>query len=116
MKIKSFTFNNFQENTYILYDETKECIIIDPGCYSQEEKKILSEFIINNKLNPVKLINTHCHIDHILGNQYASKTWNLDLYIHKDSIALLEQTKSISDVYGFYDFEESPKPKVLFRT
>tara|TARA_B100001113_G_scaffold343080_1_gene329999 strand:+ start:258 stop:896 length:639 start_codon:yes stop_codon:yes gene_type:complete len=111
MKIKSFTFNNFQENTYVLYDETKECIIIDPGCYSQEEKIILSEFIINNKLNPVKLINTHCHIDHVLGNQYAIKKWSLDLYLHKDSIPLLKQTKNISEVYGFYDFEESPEPK-----
>jgi len=111
MKIKSFTFNNFQENTYILYDETNECIIIDPGCYSEEEKKILSEFVINNKLNPLKLINTHCHIDHVLGNQYVSKKWSLDLYLHIDSKPLLEQTKSISKVYGFYDFEESPEPK-----
>ena len=111
MKIKSFTFNNFQENTYILYDETNECIIIDPGCYSEEEKKILSEFVINNKLNPLKLINTHCHIDHVLGNQYVSKKWSLDLYLHIDSKPLLEQTKNISKVYGFYDFEESPEPK-----
>ena len=68
MKIKSFTFNPFQENTYIIYDKTKECLIIDPGCYTEEEKNILKEFIINKKLTPKKLINTHCHIDHILGN------------------------------------------------
>ena len=64
MKIKSFIFNPFQENTYIIYDETKQCIIIDPGCYTLEEQNILKKFITNKKLKPVKLVrnNTHCHI------------------------------------------------------
>ena len=115
MKIKSFTFNNFQENTYILYDETKECKIIDPGCYRQEEKKILSEFIINNKLNPIKLINTHCHIDHIFGNKYICKKWNLDLHTHANSLRLLSEAKNISHIYGFNDYEESPKPNFFLK-
>ena len=59
--VASFTFNPFQENTYILYDETKECIIIDPGCYTVNEQKQLAAFIDKEALQPVKLINTHCH-------------------------------------------------------
>ena len=66
MKIKQFTFNPFQENTYLIWDETKECLIIDPGCYEKNEKN-LKNFILENRLKPIKLINTHCHIDHIFG-------------------------------------------------
>ena len=78
MNIKSFTFNTFQENTFVVYDKSKECIIIDPGCYSKKEEEELSEFIIEKELTPVKLINTHCHIDHILGNQFVAESgiWN----------------------------------------
>ena len=62
MKIKYFTFNPFQENTYVVYDETKECIIIDPGCYTEKERTELRRFITSEGLKPVKLINTHCHV------------------------------------------------------
>ena len=71
MKVKSFTFNPFQENTYVVYDDTKECIIIDPGCYSEKERTELMRFITGEGLKPVKLINTHCHIDHVLGNKFG---------------------------------------------
>jgi hydroxyacylglutathione hydrolase len=79
MKIKKFTFNPFSENTYVLYDETKECIIIDPGNYFEPEHQELKSFIVENGLKPVRLINTHCHIDHILGIDFVKKTWSLDL-------------------------------------
>ena len=72
--VASFTFNPFQENTYILYDETKECIIIDPGCYTANERKQLTSFIQKNDLLPVRLINTHCHLDHICGNRQVLKS------------------------------------------
>ena len=72
IKIQSFIFNSFQENTYILFDDTKECIIVDPGCYEKYEQKLLLDFVVKNKLNPVKLINTHCHIDHVLGNHFVA--------------------------------------------
>jgi hydroxyacylglutathione hydrolase len=59
MKIKTFTFNQFQENTFVISDNTSDCIIIDPGCYLQEEKNELENYIIENKLKPIYLINTH---------------------------------------------------------
>jgi len=111
MKIKSFIFNPFQENTYVIYDQTKECIIIDPGCYTKEEENILSKFIINNKLNPIKIINTHCHIDHILGNKFANKKWGAELYMHKADLLLLENAVDISKTYGLENYKESPSPK-----
>ncbi|MBK8515461.1 MAG: MBL fold metallo-hydrolase [Saprospiraceae bacterium] len=89
MNIKSFTFNPFSENTYILFDDTKECIIIDPGCSDQSEQKVISEFISNKQLKPVKLINTHCHIDHILGNQFIANKYSLSLTAHKKEAPVL---------------------------
>ena len=111
MKVKSFTFNPFQENTYVIYDETKECIIIDPGCYTEEEQTTLKQFIISKTLKPVKLINTHCHIDHILGNKFTSEEWNIELYMHKADLPLLENAGDIGKMYGLEDYEGSPYPK-----
>ena len=111
MEINQITFNPFQENTFILWDETKKCIIIDPGCYEKNEKEYLSNFIESNNLNPVKLINTHCHIDHILGNKFVSEKWNLDLYMNKKDLPLLESTGDIAKMYGFENYKGSPHPK-----
>jgi len=111
MKVKSFTFNPFQENTYVVYDDTKECIIIDPGCYNEKERTELRRFITAESLKPVKLINTHCHIDHVLGNKFTSELWDLELYMHKEDLPLLENVGKISKMYGLEDYEDSPSPK-----
>ena len=108
MKLKSFTFNQFYENTFIVSDSTNDCIIVDPGCYSNDEKNILKKYIEDNNLNPVKLINTHCHIDHILGNKFVAKTWGLNLETHQNDIELLEKSSEIARLYGFIDYEKSP--------
>jgi len=111
MRIKSFTFNPFQENTFVVYDETKECIIIDPGCYTEKERTELRRFITSEGLKPVKLINTHCHIDHVLGNKFVSELWGLELYMHKEDLPLLENAGNIGKMYGMEDYEGSPYPK-----
>ncbi|HNC32031.1 MAG TPA: MBL fold metallo-hydrolase, partial [Cyclobacteriaceae bacterium] len=67
LQIKKFTFNPFAENTYVLFDNSKECVVIDPGCYEKSEQQELIEFIESNGLVVKKLLNTHCHIDHVLG-------------------------------------------------
>ena len=108
MNIKIFTFNQFFENTFIISDSTNECIIIDPGCYDKNEKQILQDYILANNLVPTRLINTHCHIDHILGNNFVSKTWDLELEIHQKDIDLLKNSKNIADLYGFVNYENSP--------
>ena len=111
MKIKTFTFNPFAENTYVVYDEeTKDCIIIDPGCYDSNEEKILLNFISSKKLVPKRLINTHCHIDHIFGNNFVMKSWNIKLFTHKKEEELLNQSENIAKSYGFENYQPSPKP------
>ncbi len=82
-KIKFFTFNPIGENTYILYNESKQCIIIDPGCYFEEENDQLKGFITQNELNPTQLLNTHCHLDHVFGNKMISETYHLTLQMHE---------------------------------
>ena len=107
--IHHFTFNGFQENTYLLYDETKECVIIDPGCYSNTEQQELVDFIEKEGLNPVKLLNTHCHIDHILGNNFVSKTFNIGLEMHEKDLPTLHATTEYGHLYGF-TVDQSPEP------
>ncbi len=111
MEIHQITFNTFQENTFILWDNTRDCIIIDPGCYEKNEEQELVDFINKNNLNPVKLINTHCHIDHILGNKFVSEKWDLELYMNKIDLPLLEDSGDIARMYGFEDYKGSPYPK-----
>jgi hydroxyacylglutathione hydrolase len=110
IEIHKLTFNPFQENTYILFDETKECIIIDPGCYTHDEHNRLKSYIIGTGLTPVKLINTHCHIDHVLGNYYVAKTFNLELGIHKADLPTLESVSTYCHAYGFDAYQLSPQP------
>jgi glyoxylase-like metal-dependent hydrolase (beta-lactamase superfamily II) len=107
--VHSFTFNPIQENTYILYDESKECVIIDPGCYDDAERKELSKFISDNKLKPVRLLNTHCHLDHIFGNAYVANTYKLPLEINKKDIPVLDAFLASANLYGM-NAEPSPRP------
>jgi len=105
--VASFAFNPFQENTYVLYDETKECIIIDPGCYTSNEQKRLEAFIAKEELKPVRLINTHCHLDHICGNAFVSQKYGLDLEAHEGEQVVLDASVDHGKMYGFV-FEPSP--------
>jgi len=114
IKVASFTFNPFDENTFVLSDETGEAIIIDPGCYDDSEKKTLSNYIENNKLKPVKLILTHAHIDHILGNNYVSSKYKLDLEMHAEDVELLVAAPVYGQVWGI-QAEPSPSPSKLLK-
>ena len=89
LTIKSFEFSPIQENTYILYNEFNDCIIIDPGCYFDEEKEELAAFILSNNLLPKMLINTHCHLDHVFGNKFIAEKYNLTLNLHENEKAVL---------------------------
>ncbi|HQU57331.1 MAG TPA: MBL fold metallo-hydrolase, partial [Chitinophagaceae bacterium] len=90
LTVKSFTFNPFQENTYLVYNEQQQCCIIDPGCYFQNEREELKTAIEKTGLQPVMLLNTHCHLDHVFGNQFVHDNWQLDLQIHPLEQKLLE--------------------------
>jgi len=90
LTVKEFIFNPVQENTYILYNEEKQCCIIDPGCYFEKEKQELKRFIEDQRLQPVLLLNTHCHLDHVFGNKFLHDTWGLKLHIHEKEKPVLE--------------------------
>ncbi len=112
-EIKPFVFNPFQENTYVLFDETKECVIIDPGCYELSERLELTDFIAKEGLKPVKLLNTHCHIDHVLGNAFCKATFGIKLYGHKKDEEVLKAVKVYAPTYGFAGYQESEMDEYL---
>jgi len=111
IQIHSFTFNPFSENTYVLHDETGEAVIIDPGCYENTELNELTAYIRNNALTPVKVINTHAHIDHVLGIDAVKRKYNIPFYLHKLDEPLLKAVKSYAPNYGFAQFSE---PEIEF--
>ncbi len=98
-------FNAFQVNTYILWDDTGECVIIDPGCYGKEEQDRLTGFIAEEKLNPVRLVNTHCHIDHIAGLAFVSRHYNLPPEAHPDGKEFIRHAEKSGFIYGFDELE-----------
>lgn len=83
LTVQPFTFNPVQENTYVVYNEKGHCCIIDPGCYFASEEQQLKDFIEQNSLKPIYLLNTHCHLDHIFGNKFIYKTYGLTLWLNK---------------------------------
>jgi hydroxyacylglutathione hydrolase len=106
--IKKFVFGPFQENTYVLYDTSGECWIVDPGCYFPEESRQLEKFINNNGLRPTRLLNTHCHIDHIFGNSFVHSAFGLRPEYHVLDQPTLDMGPRAANLYGLSGFEPSP--------
>jgi glyoxylase-like metal-dependent hydrolase (beta-lactamase superfamily II) len=100
IQIKKFTFNQVQENTFVAYDETGECAIIDAGCYFDNERQELDQFIADKQLKPVRLINTHCHFDHIMGITHCRAKYNLKFEAHPNEAILVEQASEHGDLFG----------------
>lgn len=108
--VVQFTFSPFQENTYVVYDETGEGVIIDPGMYNKQEEDHLVQFLEKEKITPVRLINTHCHIDHIFGIKFIAEKYNLGLEIHKDAEQVMEFGPTVAKNYGLVLNHPLPKP------
>ena len=109
-KIKKFIFNAFQVNTYLLYDESLECIIIDAACYEEKERNELSYYIAEHKLRLVRNINTHCHIDHILGNAFIAENYGIYPEYHEESVPFFLTAREIGSSFGF-NLGKVPDPK-----
>lgn len=101
MEIQQFHFNPLQENTYVVYDNTGECIIIDPGCFFPEEKKQLSDFINKKNLTVKYLINTHLHFDHIMGSTFVEEKFGLLTLAHPADEFLLTDIDEKLQKFGF---------------
>lgn len=108
LTVQSFVFNPFQENTFVLYDETNECIIVDPGCSDDSERKELRSFIDQQQLKVKLLLNTHCHIDHVLGNNFVKETYKVNLLIHLADKPVLKAVEVYAASYGFPQYHDVP--------
>lgn len=100
-QLKSFAFNPFSENTYILFDDaTREAIVIDPGFYTANERKMFVKFIDDNHLIIKRLINTHCHLDHVFGNPFIIETYNVPLECHRAELPVLARVEQSGMMFG----------------
>lgn len=98
--IKNFVFSPIHENTYVLHNDSNECIIIDPGCYYDEEKQQLLDYVKKMGLVAKLLLNTHCHLDHVFGNKFVHETFGLTLHLHKDEQRMLELAPTSGLMWG----------------
>jgi len=110
IKVEKFVFSPFSENTYVIWDdETKETIIVDPGCFDENEENILTEFISANELTIKYLINTHCHIDHIFGCAFIKEKYNPYFLIPEEDLPLLQNAGKQAEMFGV-EIKSPPKP------
>ena len=108
INIQKFVFNAFQVNTYVLSDDTNECIIIDPGCSDGVESLQLMDYIKNNGLNPVRVLLTHTHIDHVIGCNAVEELLNIGPEAHKAGLVFLDHSITTAKTYGL-DLEKNPE-------
>lgn len=106
LSIETFEFNPFSENTYLLYDETGEAVVIDAGCYEREEEKELSDFIEQKRLIVKAIWNTHSHIDHILGSYYVKDRYKVPMLTHRIDEQMLRMGKISAQMYGLPRFTD----------
>ncbi|HOY31951.1 MAG TPA: MBL fold metallo-hydrolase [Bacteroidales bacterium] len=101
LTIKTFQFNAFGVNTYVLANQNNECVIIDPGCYTPAEQKSFDVFLETSKLKIEKLLITHCHVDHILGVAHLEDKFGVGAWIHPAGKEFLRASVGYASVFGF---------------
>ena len=112
LNVKKFTFNPFSENTYVVTDEFKNAVIIDPGCYYKAEQNELDSYILKNNLKLKSILHTHSHLDHMFGTAYLADKYNLDLWICKEDLVTYQSYEKVCKVYGVpITFSPNPTPK-----
>ncbi len=112
LNVKKFTFNPFSENTYVVTDEFKNAVIIDPGCYYKAEQNEIDSYILKNNLKLKSILHTHSHLDHMFGTAYLADKYNLDLWICKEDLVTYQSYDKVCEVYGIpITFSPNPTPK-----
>jgi hydroxyacylglutathione hydrolase len=114
LNIDFFTFNPFQENTYIITNEKNECWIIDPGMYDAREKAQMISFIKDKRLKPQSIINTHAHIDHVLGVQALKDEFNIPFGLHDADMPVLKMAAGSATLFGL-DLKTPPVPEFFVK-
>ena len=101
IKVNKFVVNPLGENSFIVSDETGECVFIDPGFYYEEEHQEIKDFIAENQLNPVKIVNTHCHFDHIWGVEFVRNEYKIPFLAHAEDNFWVERATQQAEMFGF---------------
>src|SRR4051812_14731216 len=114
LSLQPFTFNAFSENTYLIYNEKKECWIVDPGMYDTEETERFTRMMEENQLKPVAIINTHTHIDHIFGVQFLKDRYGIPFLFHELDKPVLEGARGAAMLFGF-TIDKKPEPDGFIR-
>lgn len=109
LHIRAFTFNPFQENTYLIINDKKQCWIVDPGMYDQHEVIHFHTYLSANDLQPVAIINTHCHLDHIFGVQVLKDQYKIPFGIHAKDQAVLRGAPTSASIFGV-ELATAPEP------
>ncbi|RIH65741.1 MBL fold metallo-hydrolase [Mariniphaga sediminis] len=101
LKVEKFVVNPLQENTYVISDETGECIFVDPGFYFRQEHREIKEYVTDNQLKPVMIANTHCHFDHIMGVEFIREEYEIPFCAHPDDAFWVEKAVDQGEMFGF---------------
>lgn len=101
LQVHQLPFNPFQENTYIISNDLAQCWIVDPGMSTQTEQQEMLGFISSKQLKPMAIINTHAHIDHILGVDFTAQHFNIPFYIHEKELPILQNAANTAKMFGF---------------
>lgn len=110
IELKNFVFNELGVNSFVLYDQTGECVIVDPGCNNKSQQQELTGFISSKNLKPVSIVITHGHFDHVFGNGAMRALYDCDIIMHRDDLHLIEHIQQYAGIFGFA-VEKSPLPE-----
>jgi hydroxyacylglutathione hydrolase len=111
--IDTLTFNPLQENTYVVYDDNGDCMIVDPGCYEADEQHELKDHIVKKNLNVKLLVNTHGHVDHVLGNYFVKETYKVPFHIFHLDLSTLQSVAVYAPNYGFNSYTPAQPDHLL---
>ncbi|MBN1143108.1 MAG: MBL fold metallo-hydrolase [Bacteroidales bacterium] len=112
ISIKTFVFNEIAANCLVLYDETRECAVVDPGCNCEPEREKLKKFIESNSLKPAFILNTHGHFDHVFGNAWFKDLFQCQVIMHSDDLELIQHADKYAGLFGF-EIDMPPVPDRL---
>lgn len=101
INVKKFVVNPLGENSFIVSDESGACVFIDPGFYYEDEYQEIREYINENRLKPVKIINTHCHFDHIMGVEFVRNEYKIPFFAHTEDNFWVEKATQQAEMFGF---------------
>ncbi len=116
IRVEKFVVGPLGENSFVLSDETGECIFIDPGFYYEEEHEEITDYILENKLKPLNITNTHCHFDHIMGVEFIREKYQIPFYAHEHDAFLIVRSKNQAEMFGFEMKPVSPIDKFVDET